>query len=93
MITLRHKWKKHVGRKRIWCVTEDDDFRHMPTDVKECVRCELLKGNVRTMGFFPRIVYFRNHSILSIDRIPSTCLPILKDLNRDFLSMNDFKLD
>lgn len=96
MIVLRHKWKKHINRdrrRRTWCKEEGDDFRHEPTDVKECVRCGLLRGYVRTMGFFPRLVYFRDHQIHSVDRIPYTCTPILKELNEDFLSINDFKLD
>jgi hypothetical protein len=64
----------------------------MPNDVKECVRCSLLRGSVKTMGFFPRLIYFRDHQILSIDRIPYTCTPILKDLNKDFLNEDDFKI-
>jgi hypothetical protein len=41
---LRHKWKK-IGKKDrddiqwdIWCMTEDDEFRHRPTDVRECIQ-------------------------------------------------------
>ena len=106
---MRHKWKKikaTLENKEFFEEIQDgnpngtfaDFFRsHYADGIKECVQCGLRKGSCKSMGFFPRLVFYRYsmpedlNKLLSVDRIPYTCTPLLKDLNRDFISMEEFQ--
>jgi hypothetical protein len=88
---MNHRWKK-INADDVSYVLhdeDDDEYHHYPKVNKECVRCGLRRGTINTMGFFPRTVYFRGHTILSIDRVPSPCLDINFHVNVDFISVEE----
>ena len=89
---MRHRWKKINSKDVTYVLQDDDKFKHRPMTNGECVQCGLRRGTIKTMGFFPRMVYFRGHTILSIDRIPSPCLNIDFHLDEEFLSVEEMSI-
>lgn len=94
---MNHRWKKEPDDVSYVLnhgdeYNDGDEYRHYPTVNKECVQCGLRRGTIKTMGFFPRTVYFRGHDILSIDRVPSPCLNINFHLNDEFISVEEMQI-
>ena len=94
---MNHRWKKIKADDVSYVLNDSDEYngneyQHYPKVNKECVQCGLRRGTINTMGFFPRTVYFRGHTILSIDRIPSPCLNINFHLNDEFISVEEMQI-
>lgn len=91
----RHKWKKAEHFE--YTVESDELFSHythsdshVAKQCKECIHCGLMKGTVRSLSWFPKLVFFRvrpNVNVaLSIDRIPGGgCNPELGQIEREFV--------
>jgi hypothetical protein len=80
---MRHRWKKIKPEK----VNGSGSLRikeQYVSNCMECIHCGLKKGNTRR-GWFSTLIYFKNNTILSIDRIPYKC-------NKDFIGENEFKV-
>ena len=93
--SMRHKWKK-IDNEGFFEEHDEDEMLycrpHFSRDNKECIYCGLMKGSCKTMGFWPRMAYYRNKHLLSVDKIPYECIPELKELNQDFLSIDEMTL-
>jgi len=87
---MRHKWAKMLPGKKY---VRHDALLHYVASPKECVKCKLKKGYVNSMGFYPKLVYFKDNEgeVLSVDNLPYQCMGA-DNADSLFLSEGDFEL-
>ena len=102
-ILRRHRWEKNSNH--MVTVKDIDEetriFTHTAIDCKRCIKCDLKKGIVKTLSYFPKLVYFRNGDIISKETIPYECAEVALQMKQiqglwkstDFIQVEDFSLD
>lgn len=90
---MRHKWEKLVEEAPILDIEDEEIiFKHQAINCMKCIHCNLKKGTVRTLSYFPKLVFFEEDVILSIDKIPYKCETIKKQRQTMLFTEQEFEI-
>ena len=94
---MKHKRKK--TKERLVAKNKSSEYKfytadsdnHLVHNLSFC-DCGLIKGIVKTMGFFPKLAYIKNKKIISIDQLPYSCGGDHIRRNDNYFSEEEFNI-